>query len=146
MPLGKGLRHLVLLAWAGCAGAWAAPGAHYEGTSGERTEFRFYLHGGALVGQSGSLQAVTAPVHQLRQGRPPRLLAGCVYRFDAADRRRDRIECAETAAPPLGGVASARPAAPSAPASQVLDHMVCMRRCSAQVPRRLRLDAEEDNH
>ncbi|APW39756.1 hypothetical protein RD110_23250 [Rhodoferax koreense] len=138
---------LALLAMMATGGsAFGALDAHYLGTSRDGGEFRIYLHGGAYVGRSGSVQTVRVTVHALRKGRRLQALEGCVYHFDDKDRGRDRIECAETAPGPLRGVAYARAHGQAAGAADAAAPMVCVQRCTIQAPQRLLLEeADEDN-
>jgi hypothetical protein len=125
--------------------AFAGLEAHYLGLSRDGGEFRIYLHGGAYLGRSGSLQAVAVAVHETRKKRPMRSLQGCVYHFDDRDRSRDRIECAANTAGPLRGVAYAREHSEGA-GTDAVEPMVCVQRCSPQAPQRLRLEeSDEDN-
>ena len=137
---------IALLALVANTSAFGSFGAHYLGTSRDRTEFRLYLDGGEFLGRAASMQTIRVTVHQLSQGRPLRTLTGCVYRFDGTNPRRDRIECAENAQGPLKGVEYARDTKQSGKSTNALEILVCVRRCGGQVPQRLRLEAEEDNH
>lgn len=120
-----------------CGNAFGAFGAHYLGFSRDRAEFRLYLDGGEFLGQQGAYKAIKVAVHQIPRGRPLRAVAGCVYRFDDTDRRRDRIDCAENPGSPLSGVAYT---------SGEDGSLVCVQRCGPRVPLRLHLeDADEDN-
>ncbi len=142
---GAGLVALGLLL--ACGSALASFGAHYHGTSRERgDEFRLYLDGGEFLGRSGPFQSIRVTVHQLRKGRLVRKGEGCVYRFDAQAPGRNRIECAEGGAGPLGGVVYARDTARGPAAADEAEPMVCVRRCGPRVPQRLLLEAEGDNH
>lgn len=126
--------------------AFGAFGAHYLGTSRDHSEFRMYLDGGEFLGRTASFYTIGVAVHQLRKGQPLRRLGGCVYRFDDMDRRKDRLECAENKASPLSGVEYAREATHGEKGTVDLTELVCVRRCSRQVPLRLRLEsADEDN-
>lgn len=126
--------------------AFGALGAHYLGTSRGQGEFRMYLDGGEFLGRTASFHSIRVAVHQIRSGRPPRTLGGCVYRFDEMDRRKDRIECAENKASPLSGVEYARDPKLGEQGASDLSPLVCVRRCSRQVPLRLSLEnADEDN-
>jgi hypothetical protein len=128
--------------------AFAGLEAHYLGLSRDGGEFRIYLHGGAYLGRSGSLQSVAVTVHETRRRRPMRSLQGCVYHFDDRDRSRDRIECAANTAGPLRGVVYAREhgKAGSTADADAVEPMVCVQRCSPQAPQRLRLEeSDEDN-
>jgi len=126
--------------------AFGSFGAHYLGTSRDRTEFRLYLDGGEFLGRTASLQAIRVTVHQLRPGQPRRTLEGCVYRFDETNPRRDKIECTDSASSPLKGVEYAREQKPAEKGTHALEVLDCVRRCGGPVPQRLRLEAEEDNH
>jgi len=124
--------------------SFSAP--HYLGFSRDRSEFRLYLGAGEFLGRTGSLQAIRVTVHQLRKGQPLRALQGCVYYFDDMNRRRDRITCPQVTPGPLKGVEYAREPEERGKGAPGVDRMVCVRRCSGQVPQRLRLEeAEEDN-
>lgn len=146
--VGRGLCRLIalasLLASTSVFGEFSAP--HYLGVSRGQGEFRMYLGGGEFVGRDGSLHTVKVTVHQLRKGRPLKALEGCVYRFDGADWRRDRIECGQAAPGPLRGVAYARDAKQDGTSAHARERLVCVRGCGAQVPQRLQLEeADEDN-
>lgn len=133
-----------LVASTSAFGSFSAP--HYLGVSRAQGEFRMYLGGGKFLGRTGSLQAVGVSVHQLRKGHPPKAIEGCVYRFDAMNWRKDRIECADSTPAPLRGVEYARSPTPGEKGSHAPDLMVCVRRCDGQAPQRLRLqEADEDN-
>lgn len=128
-------------------GACASFGAHYRGTSGDGVEFRLYLDGGEFLGTAGALQSIRVELHRLRRGRLHAGGADCLYRFDAADRARDRIDCAARAGSPLDGVVYVRDTAPDAARAGGIEAMRCVRRCGRHVPRRLALEgAGEDNH
>lgn len=143
-PNAAGVAWLVIVAALMGGSAHAALDAHYLGTSRDGGEFRIYLHGGEYLGRSGSFQAIRVTVHEERKRRALRASPGCIYHFDEADRSRDRIECSEQAIGSLRGVAYARERG-TTPAAEVAP-MVCVRRCSAQVPQRLRLEeTDEDN-
>ncbi len=127
--------------------AFASFGAHYAGTGRGGTGFRLYLDGGEFLGRKGSVQSIRVTVHQLRNGRLRATNDACVYHFDDTDRRQDRIECADRAVGPLRGLVYVREAARSMGRTDELEPMVCARRCTPQVPPRLRLEkADEDNH
>lgn len=133
-----------LLAGTGALGSF---GAHYLGMSRDGIEFRLYLDGGAFLGRTASLQSIRVTVHQLRQGRLRGKSDDCVYRFDDTDHGRDRIECAERAHAPLNGVVYVRDTTRRAKGADGIEPMVCVRRCTARIPQRLRLEeADEDNH
>jgi len=127
--------------------ARAAFGAFYLGHDRQGTEFRIYLDGGEFLGRQGDFHAIRVTVHLLRKGRVAKTVAGCVYRFDEARRERDRLECSDSAAAPLNGVAYARPARSAADArTDALESLVCVSRCGPAVPRRLQIEgADEDN-
>ncbi|MDB5895991.1 MAG: hypothetical protein JWQ88_3522 [Rhodoferax sp.] len=142
-------RLLVLATLLAGGSAFGALGAHYRGFGPDRSEFRLYLDGGEFLGRKGSFQAIRVTVHQLRKNRPQRTLEGCVYRFDDMDRRRDRIECAESAPAPLAGVEYARPPAKDAKHAKyadAVDALVCVRRCHPVVPSRLSLEGADDDN
>jgi len=133
-----------LLASTSVFGEFSAP--HYLGDSRDRSEFRMYLGGGEFLGRAGSIQAIRITVHQLRKGQPLKALEGCVYRFEDADWRQGRIECSQSTPGPLRGVEYARDAAQLEKGAKAGEVLICVRRCSRQVPQRLRLeDADEDN-
>lgn len=126
--------------------AVSALAAHYLGSSRDRSEFRVYLHGGEFLSRKGTVNTLRVTVHWLRRGGRMQSLEGCVYRFDDADRRRDRIECDVGAVGPLAGVAYARDPKPLSPGAEDTAPMVCVRRCGPQVPARMELaEADEDN-
>jgi hypothetical protein len=140
-------RGLAALGWLlACGSAFASFGAHYHGTNRERDEFRLYLDGGEFLGRSGSFQSIRVTVHQLRKDRLVRKGEDCVYRFDAQEPGRNRIECAERMPGPLGGVVYVRDTARGPAAADEAEPMVCVRRCGPRVPQRLLLEAEGDNH
>lgn len=140
-------RLIALASLVACTSALAEFSApHYLGHSRQQGEFRMYLGGGEFVGRTGAHQAVKVTVHQLRKGQPLRALQGCVYHFDDTDRRKDRIDCGGSAPGPLRGVEYARDVKEREKGAPELEPMVCVRRCTGQVPQRLRLEeAEEDN-
>ena len=127
------------------AQAFGSMGAHYEGQSQDRSQFRLYLDGGEFLGARASLQSIRVTVHRLRQGRPSQTIQDCVYLQDLRDHRKDRIECAARSNGPLSGVVYVRDTRPDRAQRDAVEPMVCVQRCSSQVPRRLRLDAEDDN-
>lgn len=146
MRFRKVCKLIALASLAASTSAFGSFGAHYLGASRDHAQFRMYLDGGEFLGRMASFQTIRVTVHQLRQGRPMRVLAGCVYRFDDMNRRNDRIECAARVPGPLRGVAYARDPKEDGKGVDELEPMVCVRRCGGQVPQRLNLEAEEDNH
>lgn len=125
-------------------GSFDAP--HYLGSSRDRAEFKFYLHGGAFLGRTGSMQATQVVVHQQRPGQPLRTLAGCVYHFDVTNPRLDNIVCDARTPGPLQGVVYARDPKQREGSTTDAALLVCVRRCGQPVPQRLSLEeADEDN-
>ncbi len=125
--------------------AFASLGAHYAGTSRDGGRFRLYLDGGAFLGTQSSLQTTAVTVHRLANGRVVQTGQHCRYRHDPRDDRRNRIECAAGPRRLLGGAVFIRDPADAGHRGDGSAPMVCAQRCGPDVPRRLLLQAEDDN-
>jgi hypothetical protein len=127
--------------------AFAGLGAHYLGHSARGSEFRVYLDGGEFLGKQGDFQVIRVTVHRVDERHLFHAFEGCLYLFDETRRERDRLECSLSAHGPMAGAQYIRPARrPGQTMTEVLSHLVCIRKCGSAVPRRLQIEgADEDN-
>lgn len=135
---------LLLALWSSHARA-TVDEPHFAGSSRDKHQFRFSLIGGEFLGQRDGLQSIRVPIRVTRRGRELPVLDRCVYIVNPRQRQHDRIQCDEVINGSLSGVVYARgkTSHPSGPADD--DELVCIKRCSAKTPTRLKLNAEEDN-
>lgn len=126
------------------APAQASFGAHYQGSSADGRSYQLYLDGGEFIGPRGPMHVIRATVRITRAGRPVPSAVQCLYLYHPGGAAADRIECGPGAGSPLAGVVFRREAPGTS--AEASPRMRCASRCGRQVPVRLVLDAEGDNH
>ena len=128
-----------------CTQAFGSLGAHYAGTSPDKTEVQLYLDGGKFLGQKGDVHTLQTDIRILHKGRVVPTADRCLYIYNPTNHAHNRIECAARAGARLGGVVyTVEPKLFKESGGEVQD-MRCTQGCSRQVPKVLALEVEEDN-
>ena len=128
-----------------CTQVFGSLGAHYVGTSADKTQVQLYLDGGKFLGQQGGVHILQTDIRIQRNGRTVQTADRCRYLYNPANHAHNRIECDDTARGHLRGAVYTLDQKLFKESGGETHEMRCTQRCSRQVPQVLELDVEEDN-
>ena len=128
-----------------CTQAFGSLGAHYAGTSPDKTQVQLYLDGGKFLGQKGGFHTLQTDIRILQNRRAVTTTDRCLYIYNPTNHALNRIECAARAGTRLGGVVYTVDPKRFKESGGEVQEMRCTQGCNCQVPKVLQLEADADN-